>query len=76
MTDQISRRDSMDGELIKLAASFARGDCLPSYWPGDLPKTTPKSVIQDLLVLHHKARLWACLLRDAADEIRRLKSCD
>lgn len=60
--------------LIKLGALFARGNHLPPWDEQDLPKKTPKLVIRLLSSAADDAKYHARLIKEAADEIKRLRA--
>ena len=59
--------------LIHFGASLARCDWLPSNYAEDLPKTTPKSLIREIGEAHAVAKRYSQLVKEAADEIRRME---
>jgi len=64
----------LPARLIRFGSSLASATWLPSCYEDDLPKTTPKSLIQTLRGSHTIAKHYAPMMLEAALEIRRLKS--
>lgn len=59
---------------IQIAAELVRGDFLPSYFPEDMPKSTPKNVLRMIEDAHNHAReLGVALAKQTSDNEREEK---